>query len=113
MFWLCHPLQVKTGLSPQSRLILAGMHTLLTGTVHHAGREEMDVYLTLAAFTLCTEAAKVQWCTQVFSQSRTVQILPLRIMIEVCNFHHSYTLTVRQNVGEKILKDFTLYSFFP
>lgn len=59
-FWLCLPVRaIRTGLSLQTPLLLAGTHTLLTGTVRHAGRGEMAAYPTQAAFTLSTGAAKV------------------------------------------------------
>ncbi|PWA22967.1 hypothetical protein CCH79_00001888, partial [Gambusia affinis] len=60
VFWLCLPIRaIRTGLSPRIIFLLAGTHILPTGTVHHAGRGEMDAYPTLAAFTLSTGAAKV------------------------------------------------------
>ena len=60
VFWLCLPVQAtRTGLSLRTLLLPAGTLILLTGTVHHAGRGEMDAYLTQAAFTLSTGAAKV------------------------------------------------------
>jgi len=42
-----------------------------------------------------------QWGQKVFSQSLIVQVLLLRIMRVVCNFHHRYTSTVRDKMRKK------------
>jgi len=43
----------------------------------------------------------LQWGQKVFSQPLIVQVLLLRMMREVCHFHHRYTSTMRQNEGKK------------
>jgi len=44
---------------------------------------------------------KLQWGQKVFSQPLIVQVLLLRIMREVCNVHHRYTSTIRDNMRKK------------
>ncbi len=38
---------------------------------------------------------------KVFSQPPIVQVLPLKKMREVCNFHHRYTSTMRDKIRKK------------
>lgn len=60
VFWHYLPVRaIIIGLFPLTNPPLVGTHTLLTGTVLHAGRGEMDAYPTQAAFTLSTGALKV------------------------------------------------------
>ncbi len=40
----------------------------------------------------------IQWGKKVFSQPPIVQVLPLKKMREVCNFHHRYTSTMRDKI---------------
>jgi len=47
------------------------------------------------------KAVYIQWGQKVFSQSVIVQVLLLRMMREVCNFHHRYTLTMRDKMRKK------------
>ncbi len=39
-----------------------------------------------------------QWGKKVFSQPPIVQVLPLKMMREACNFHHRYTSTMRDKI---------------
>jgi len=41
------------------------------------------------------------WGQKVFSQPLIVQVLLLKLMREVCNFHHRYTSTMRDKMKEK------------
>jgi len=51
----------------------------------------------------------IQWGQKVFSQPLIVQVLLLRIMTEVCNFHHRYTSTMRDKMRkEKKIQEITL-----
>lgn len=60
VFWHYLPvLAIIIGLFLLTSPPLVGTHTLLTGTVLHAGRGEMDAYPTQAASTLSTGAVKV------------------------------------------------------
>jgi len=43
----------------------------------------------------------IQWGQKVFSQPLIVQVLLLRMMREVCIFHHRYTLTMREKMRKK------------
>ncbi len=43
----------------------------------------------------------IQWWKKVFSQPPIVQVLPLKKMREVCNFHHRYTSTMRDKIRKK------------
>ncbi len=43
----------------------------------------------------------IQWGKKVFSQPPIVQVLPLKKMREVCNFHHRYTSTMRDKIRKK------------
>ncbi len=46
----------------------------------------------------------IQWGKKVFSQPPIVQVLPLKKMREVCNFHHRYTSTMRDKIRKKSRK---------
>ncbi len=49
---------------------------------------------------------RIQWGKKVFSQPPIVQVLPLKKMREACNFHHSYTSTMRdKKMRDKIRKN--------
>ncbi len=56
----------------------------------------------------------IQWGKKVFSQPPIVQVLPLKKMREACNFHHRYTLAMRDKIRKeksrkshcRIFKDF-------
>ncbi len=41
---------------------------------------------------------QIQWGKKVFSQPPIVQVLPLKKMREACNFHHRYTVTMRDKI---------------
>ncbi len=43
----------------------------------------------------------IQWGKKVFSQPPIVQVLPLKKMIEACNFHHRYTSTMRDKIRKQ------------
>ncbi len=43
----------------------------------------------------------IQWGKKVFSQPPIVQVLPLKKMIEACNFHHRYTSTMRDEIRKQ------------
>jgi len=43
----------------------------------------------------------LKWGQKVFSQPLIVQVLLVRIMIEICNFHHRYNSTMREKMREK------------
>jgi len=43
----------------------------------------------------------IQWGQKVFSQPLIVQVLLLRIMRDVCNFHHRYTSSMRDKMRKK------------
>ncbi len=43
----------------------------------------------------------IQWGKKVFSQPPIVQVLPLKKMIEACNFHHRYTSTMRDKIRKE------------
>ncbi len=47
---------------------------------------------------LADKALLIQWGKKVFSQPPIVQVLPLKKMREACNFHHRYTLTMRDKI---------------
>ena len=46
----------------------------------------------------------LQWGKNVFSQPPIVQVLPLKMMREACNFHHRYTSTMTDNIRKNIQK---------
>jgi len=46
----------------------------------------------------------IQWGQKVFSQPLIVEVLLLRMMREVCNFHHRYTSTMRDKMRKKSRK---------
>ncbi len=52
------------------------------------------------AHAVCTDV-HIQWGKKVFSQPTIVQVLPLKKMREACNFHHRYTLTMRDKIRKK------------
>ncbi len=51
--------------------------------------------------TLIFLFAYIQWGKKVFSQPPIVQVLPLKKMREVCNFHHRYTSTMRDKIRKR------------
>jgi len=53
----------------------------------------------------------IQWGQKVFCQPLIVQVLLLRIMREVCNFHHMYTLTMKDKMRRKKIQEITCRIF--
>lgn len=45
---------------------------------------------------------EMQWGKKEFSQTPIVQDFPLKKMREACHFHHRYTSTTRDRMGERI-----------
>ncbi len=56
--------------------------------------------LMLLVFSLSQKLC-IQWGKKLFSQPPIVQVLPLKKMREACNFHHRYTLTMRDKIRKK------------
>ncbi len=75
-----------------------GIRTLLTQKGTSLGKE-----VTVSpALVYKKKYIYIQWGKKVFSQPPIVQGLPLKKMREACNFHHRYTLTMRDKIRKKI-----------
>lgn len=120
VFWHYLPVQaIKIGLFRPTNPLLVGTLTLLTGTVLHAGRGEMDAYPTQAASILSTGAVKAcittfrapklpvcshKYCTQTF------HVLFMMNLIFKCFL--SLDVFPQQIEGIKMIINKTLSSFF-
>ena len=66
------------------------MRLELRGRSHAGGREFATIYTHIYIY--------IQWGEQVFDTLPILQVFPLTKHVEVCNFYHRYTSTVKDGI---------------
>ncbi len=100
------PLEVSEAPDGTCKSLIFQPRFSLLAMLISAGTSIFSDSLFLLLFSLVRGFGKqhIQWGKKVFSQPPIVQVLPLKKMIEACNFHHRYTSTMRDKINKKIQK---------